>query len=322
MEDYARFVLDDPGVVGQAKTLRHDLAAAIESHDLAAAIRCRDITGDVGRDVPAEREYERQGTGSVAAAAGKRLSEALRVIEEYGKTIDQGFARAVEQLRYRGYELERQLAIRIDAAQRFGRVRLYVLITEELCHGEWLATARAAIDGGADALQLREKNLPDRELADRARQLAELCRQRGSLCLVNDRPDIAVAAGADGVHLGQDDMSVRDARRIVGPGRIVGVSTHDLGQFTAAVGQSPDYIALGPMFATQTKPQDHIAGPGKLGEALRLTSLPVVAIGGIDVDNLNLVLATGCRCACVCRAVISQPDVAAVARRISAQMRA
>lgn len=322
MEDYARFVLDDPGVVVLAKGLRHDLAAAIESHRLMSVIPSRDIIGDVGVNLKAEREYDRRDSSQVVVAAGKRLGEALRVIEEYGKTFDPDFGQAVEQLRYRSYELERRLAIRLNAGQRFGRVRLYVLVTEELCSGDWLTTAGAAIDGGAQCLQLREKELPDNELVDRARRLAELCRERGVLCAINDRPDIAVAAGADGVHLGQKDMSIADARRVVGPGRIVGVSTHDLEQFAAATAQSPDYIAVGPMFATQTKPQKHIAGPEVLREALNTTSLPVAAIGGIGPDNVEAIVATGCRCVCVCRAVIARPDVAAAARRIRDRLQA
>ena len=321
MEDYARFVLDDPDVVEQAKGLRHDLAAVIEAHDLTRVVRSRDTTGDVGRNVQAAGEYDRPGLEDVVVAAGKRLSEALRVIEEGAKTFDAGLARAIEQLRYRGYELERRLAIRLGAGQRFGQVRRYVLITAELCSGDWLATAGAAIDGGAQCLQLREKKLPDRELVDRARQLAELCRQRGVLCIINDRPDIVVLAGADGVHVGQQDMSVDDARRVVGPGRIVGISTHDLDQFAAAAAQSPDYLAVGPMFVTPAKPQAHLAGPETLREALRLTSLPVVAIGGIEADNLGAVLETGCRCVCVCRAVISPADAAAAARKIRGRLR-
>ncbi|MCP4251084.1 MAG: thiamine phosphate synthase [bacterium] len=316
MEDCARFDLDDRMLVDQTKRLRHDLAESIRVHHLESVARARDILGDVGREAQTDAEYDRPDLRSVTVAAGKRLTEALRVIEESGKTFDADFARAVEQLRYRAYEIERQLGIRFQARQRFGHVRLYVLITESLCRGDWLATARAALEGGADCLQLREKNLSDGVLVERGRKLAALCHERGALCIINDRPDIAVAAGADGVNVGQEDLSIADARRVVGPDRLVGVSTHTLEQFETAATQSPDYIAVGPMFATETKPLDHIPGPDLLRQAITGTSLPVVAIGGITLETVGPVLSTGCRHVCVCDAVVSQSDVAGVVRTL------
>ncbi len=316
LEEYARFVLEDTALVEFAKAIRHDLRSALERGVPAGSVRCRDIEGDVGRSVEGGGEYTRLDSAEVAVAAGKRLSEALRVIEEYGKVASGELAREVEQLRYRGYELDRRLSSRIEAGRVFGQVRLYVLVTEELCAGDWLVVAEAALDGGADCLQLREKNLPDRELLARARRLTELCRQRGALSIVNDRPDVALAAGADGVHLGQDDLLPGDARRIVGPGAIVGLSTHTIDQVRLAAEQSPDYIAVGPMFDTTTKPQEHIAGPQTLSAARRLTSVPLVAIGGIDAGNVAEVASTGCECVCVCGAVIAQRDPAACAARI------
>ena len=320
MEEYARFVLDDALLVQEIKDLRHELRSACESGEWAGVIRGRDITGDVGCEVEGDREYARSGTADVVLAAGKRLSEALRVIEEYGKTVDPVFARRIERLRYQGYEIERRLAIRIDARHRFEQVRLYVLLTEKLCHLDWLATARAALDGGADCLQLREKDLPDRELADRARRLVDLCRQRDVLLIINDRPDIAVAVGADGVHLGQDDLPIAVTRRIVGTTGLVGVSTHTIEQASAAADESPDYIAVGPMFASVTKPQDHIAGPETLAAARRMTSLPLVAIGGIDADNVGRLAGIERCCMCVCSAVISRQDPAAAAAKIREQL--
>ena len=144
MEDCARFDLDDRLLVDRTKRLRHELADSIRAHHLEGVLRARDILGDVGRDAQTEAEYDRSNLQSLTVAAGKRLTEALRVIEESGKTFDSRFARAVERIRYRAYEIERQLGIRFQARQRFGQVRLYVLITESLCRGEWLSTARAA----------------------------------------------------------------------------------------------------------------------------------------------------------------------------------
>ena len=347
MEEYARLGLDDAGLSAAIKETRHALGQAVSEFEQRAALgpqdratrkstplnpplvrgegdvrgsllAHRDIVGDVGREVGTPAEYQRADALHVALTAGKRLSEALRAVEEYGKTIDPGFAAAIEKIRYRGYELERRLALTTSARQRFGHVRLYVILTESLCTGEWFAAAEAAIRGGADCLQLREKDLSDRELLDRAKRLGKLCRDNDTMFIVNDRADIAVLSGADGVHLGQDDLSVVAVRRIVPSGCLVGVSTHDVEEVEAAAGEAPDYIAVGPMFATATKPQDHVAGPRTLAAARRLTSSPLVAIGGIDGGNAAEVLSAGADCLCVCTSVIAQADVAKAAERLRA----
>ena len=197
---------------------------------------------------------------------------------------------------------------------KFDTVKLYVLLTEALCHGDWYETAEAALAGGACAIQLREKQLTDIELLDRARRIRELCERHEALLIINDRPDIALAVGAHGVHLGQEDASVSEARRILGDECIIGVSTHTVEQAKAAVAGLPDYIAVGPMFASHTKPQDHIAGPETLSAVRSLTSLPLVAIGGITLEN-----AAQCAPAdvlAVCSAVISVDDVASATREL------
>jgi len=336
MEEYARFALDDAGLTAAIKETRHALTDCLrrfESNETGtialssspptragatSLIGSRDIAGDVGREVTTESEYQRADASQVVVAAGKRLGEALRAIEEYGKIIDPAFAASIETIRYRGYELERRLALTTQARQRFGSVRLYVLLTEELCGKGWFETAEAALRGGADCIQLREKSLPDRELLDRAKRLVNLCRERGAMLIINDRPDVAVASGAHGVHLGQTDLPVAAVRRIVPPTCVIGVSTHTIEQVRAAAEQAPDYIAVGPMFDSPTKPQKHIAGPATLGEARKFTSLPLVAIGGISEENAAEVLGAAPCCLCVCRSVIAQSDVEEAARRLRA----
>lgn len=204
--------------------------------------------------------------------------------------------------------------------RRFEHVKLYVLLTESLCAGPWEETARQAIDGGADCIQLREKTLPDHELLDRARRLAALCRDAGILFFVNDRPDIARLADADGVHLGQDDLPLPEARQIVGTKLLIGVSTHTIEQARAVMELNPDYLAVGPMFATETKPQRTIAGPALLRRVMAETSMPLMPIGGINEHTIDQVLATGLKRVCVCSAVISRRDVAAAARSLKRRL--
>lgn len=326
MEEYGRFVLNDVLLTSAIKEARHDLAEAVAGIEGAGSVaagglvRSRDIVGDVGREVDAAGEYTRTGAAHVVLSAGKRLSEALRVIEEYGKTFDSTFAGVIEKLRYRGYELERRLTVTAGARDRFASIRLYVIITESLCEGDWFATAEAALRGGADCLQLREKTLPGRELIHRAKRLVDLCHRHDAPCIINDRPDIAVAAGADGVHLGQDDMPVAAARRVLPSACMVGVSTHSIEQVEAAALTVPDYIAVGPMFETPTKPQGHLAGPGALARARQRTSLPLVAIGGINERNVSEVITAADCCICVCSAVIARREVADATSRLKNSM--
>ncbi len=314
MEDHARFVIDDASLSGAIKAARHDLRTCLPDAMPALLVRSRDIVFDVGREVSTEAEQARETSHDVVIAACKRLSEALRTMEEYGKTLDTTWASALERLRYRGYELERRLCVTISARDRLANVQLYVLITEALCRRDWVATSEAALRGGANCLQLREKHLPDAELVERATRLSSLCHDHGALCIVNDRADIAAISGADGVHLGQDDVSIAQARRLLPAGAVVGQSTHTKAQIDAAIESAPDYIAVGPMFPSHTKPQAHTAGVETLAYARARTALPLVAIGGITVSNTGDVLSAANCCICVCSAVIGETNVTQACR--------
>jgi thiamine-phosphate pyrophosphorylase len=323
LEDYARFVLDSGGLSGSLKAVRHGLAGAL-SAVLPEAILHRDTPGDVGTANKTNSEFDRADLGDVVTAASKRLGEALRSIEEYLKTIDPAAAAQVESLRYQTYELERQLALTIrPAVDLFADVELYVLITESVCGGRpWLDVAGDALEGGADCIQLREKDLEPGELLRRAKDLVALCGLFGVPCVINDRPDIAVLAGADGVHVGQGDLPAAEARKIVGPRRLVGVSTHELAHARQAVLDGADYVGVGPFFRSTTKPRDFTAGP-EYARAVAGASLgiPAVAIAGITVDNVDQVLATGVRAVAVSSAVTAAADVRVAARALKARLR-
>lgn len=317
MEDYARFILDDATLARAIKETRHELRVSVPDALHLDLVRSRDIVGDVGREVSTELEGLRETPTDVVIAAGKRLSEALRTMEEFGKTTAIAPAVTWERLRYRGYELERRLMITMSARARLGSVRLYVLITEDLCCGEWLAVSASALRGGANCLQLREKHLADAELLRRATRLTALCHEHGALCIINDRVDIARLSGADGVHLGQDDVSVVQARRVLPAGSVIGASTHTSEQIDAGIATGADYLAVGPMFPSRTKPQNHVAGPGMLRTARARTGLPLVAIGGITRDNAGAVLASADCCSlCVCSAVIGASDPESACREL------
>ena len=316
MEDYARFILDDGPTSAALKQIRHDLTALVP----ADAIYSRDTSGDVGTGNKTSAELVRENTAAVITAAGKRLGEALRTIEEFLKTTSPPDAAKVEAMRYRIYEIEQKLAFSLRPASRFANVRLYVLITESACKLPWLDAAQQAILGGADCLQLREKNLESGELLSRARLLGDLCRRHDVLCIINDRPDIALLSDADGVHLGQDDLPVIEARKILGREKIIGVSTHCMDHAKAALRDGADYLGIGPFFKSGTKPREFLAGPAYATEAAKAIHLPLVAIAGINEENVDEVLATGIRAIAVTAAVIGQDDPRAAAKRFKARL--
>jgi thiamine-phosphate pyrophosphorylase len=172
----------------------------------------------------------------------------------------------------------------------------------------------AALEGGVDIVQLREKAAGDGELLEAAATFRACCDAAGALFVLNDRPDLAVAAGADGVHVGQDDVEPARAREIVGRGLIVGRSTHSAAQIDAAAGV--DYIAVGPVHATPTKPGRPAAGYAPIRHAAAHARVPWFAIGGLDEDNVADAIAAGARRVVVVRAIAEAPDPRAAARAL------
>ncbi|NQU76203.1 MAG: thiamine phosphate synthase [Planctomycetes bacterium] len=319
-EEYVRFVLDDPALSALAKVMRGRLRTVIESLPAAELLAGRDTEGDVGTTVTTPEEADRPSPAAVATAACKRLGEALRTIEEYIKLIDAGIARDVEQLRYQAYTFEQRLCVRSGLTGRLRRARLCVLLTSDLCRSDPVVTAHAAIAGGADCIQLREKNLPDRQLWDLARRLRALTLQTETLLIINDRPDIAAVVQADGVHVGQDDLPVAEARRIVGGDKLVGLSTHSIDQARAAVAAGADYVGVGPMFPSHTKAAAPVAGISLLKQVAAEIDVPHMAIGGITPDNIGQLAAAGGCCVAVCQAILTADDPQVVCRAVKEKL--
>jgi thiamine-phosphate pyrophosphorylase len=171
-----------------------------------------------------------------------------------------------------------------------------------------------ALANGVDVFQLREKDAPDEQVLAAAQVAAALCHEAGALFVLNDRPDLVQAAGADGVHVGQDDAPVAEARAAVGEARLVGLSTHSVEQVDAAEGVN--YFAVGPVHATPTKEGRPAIGLEPVQHAARTASVPWFAIGGIDADTLPTVLDAGARRVVVVRAIAEADDPGATARRL------
>ena len=307
LDDYARFVRNDRGLTAAIKSLRHRLAQAEMLLPGGLLLSSRDAAGDVGTSVGAASEYARSGTLAVAVANLKRLQEALRSAEEFGKILSVPFAKSVEAGRYESYTLEKAFRPPSALRDRLQRVRLYALLTGSQCVAamDWTIAEIAA--GGVGVVQLREKSMPDRELARRARDVRRWTSAAGVLFVVNDRPDIARLADADGVHLGQDDVTVADARRVLGHEALVGVSTHTLDQVTRAQLDGADYVGVGPTFPSRTKSFAEFPGLDFVRDAVASTSLPAFALGGVDLTNVARLAEVGCGRAAV-GAVLATAD--------------
>ena len=198
-----------------------------------------------------------------------------------------------------------------DLRQRLHAAHLYLV-----CDARPDDLLERALRGGVEIVQLRLKDAPDQRIVTTAGRYARLCAEHSALLILNDRPDLVPAAGADGVHVGQDDASVREARRCVGPERLVGLSTHSPEQIDRAQDSGVDYIGVGPVHATPTKPGRPAVGLELLGYAARHSTLPFFAIGGIDPGNAAAVHAAGAWRIAVVRAITEADDPQAAASEL------
>jgi len=338
VEDYVRLVLDDRHLTELCKQLRHDLTAATAVISREDRLAARETRRDVGTTLTLGGESMRCNEANLPAANFARLQESLRSLEEYAKLLAEESAEQLKQLRYRAYSLERAVEMTRRGRQRLAGVNLCVLLDGRSSADEFQRLARTLAAVGVPMIQLRDKQLCDKELLSRAKMLRTIIDEcssppettsaavqpqsqeesdgKNTLFIQNDRPDIAALAGADGVHLGQEDLSVKDARSILGPKALIGVSTHSLEQARQAVLDGADYIGVGPVFASQTKEFAKYTGVGLLQEVAAEISLPAFAIGGINVDNLPEVLAAGFKRVAVSSAIVSAREPATAAKEM------
>jgi thiamine-phosphate pyrophosphorylase len=315
-EDYVRFVWNDQHLVRLCKELRHELVSILSHLPQACLHSARDTLGDVGTSVTTPSEYQRVNTEAVLAANWSRVQQSLRCLEEYSKTVAPQVSPALEALRYRTYTLERAMTTLAASATRLASAQLYVLIDGRSSEAEFRAEVTTLLEAGVDVLQLRDKKLSERELLARGHLLRELTRERGVLCIMNDRVDLAAMVRADGVHLGQDDLPLPEARMVLGCQALIGISTHTLPQAQAAVLAGADYIGCGPTFPSATKSFEAFPGLDFLRQVQSEIQLPAFAIGGIGPDNVARVVEAGFRRVAVSHSVVGAADPAWAARSL------
>lgn len=308
IEDFVRYGQNDKFLTTELKSLRHQLDSTLQKFDRHASIGSRDTFGDVGTGVQGKLEQARDSWADLLTANFKRLEQALRSLEEHAKLIDTEAAAALEQARYQTYSLEKMVMTTITASKAFSAAAVYVLVDGRASEQALDLLATQLIEAETDVIQLRDKTLDDRTLVARAQLLRQRTSGTRTRLIINDRPDIARIVSADGVHVGQEELTVAQARMVLGPGKLVGVSTHNIAQARQAVRDGADYLGVGPTFPSGTKSFDHFPGLDFLREVAAEITLPAFAIGGIDLTNVSQVAATGIHRAAVSGCVNQASD--------------
>jgi len=316
VEDSVRFILDDRFLTEQLKQLRHDLAATLSKVPIDRRLTSRETQADVGTSLTTDSERLRNDIADILTSNFMRLQEALRSLEEFSKVFNANMSSQIKRIRYLTYTLHRTINTIINSNNRLENVRLYVLIDGQSSLGALETLVKKLTSSGVHAIQLRDKMLNDRELLERAKLLRQLTRAKNVLFVVNDRPDIALLARADGVHIGQEELSVKDTRSIVSVDSLIGVSTHSIAQARQAVLDGANYIGVGPVFQSQTKNFEKFHGVELLESVADEISLPAFAIGGINQENICEVTGSGFNRIAVSDAVTSSDDIKTTARTL------
>ena len=318
IEEYVRFVVNDAQMSQATKSLRHHLVTIMQLVPLRDRSVARESQFDVGRNLTTIEETNRANVLAVVAAAFGRLKQALRCLEEYSKTMFSDAAELFEQLRYDAYQLEKMVITASLTDERLVRANVYAIVDGQGDSDAFCRRINELCAAGVDLIQLRDKSLNDKVLLERAILLRRVidAAERTPLMIMNDRPDLAVLSRADGVHVGQAELSVEQTRRIVGIDALIGVSTHSLDQVKQAVIDGANYIGCGPVFVSETKKFAKFLGVEFLRQVVNTTTVPAFAIGGISLDNIGEISAVGFTRVAVSACLTNTEDVIATVAEI------
>ncbi|MFH1169915.1 MAG: thiamine phosphate synthase [Chloroflexota bacterium] len=324
LEDTARLLLNDAALTRQLKEMRHELVEGGWQFQ-QRLLQARDSEGDVGAGPEETGENRQEGLPVALVANARRVQEALRVVEELAKApgtgLDPGkFKRA----RFSLYAVERTLLSRLLCRDRAkGVAGLYVVVDTTALKGRRHAdVTEQAIRGGAKVIQLRDKFLGKRELLPIAQELKEVCAGHNVLFIMNDYLDVALAVGADGLHVGLDDLPVKTARRLLPIDTLLGATVHTVEQAVEAQADGADHIAVSAIYPTGSKETEEVVvGLERLHQVRQAVDLPLVAIGGIKQENVEQVMAAGADAVAVISAVLGADNVETAARQLSDRIR-
>lgn len=303
IEEYCRFVLDNKTLCEKLKNIRHNITSFFEPM-YSKLITSRDTNNDVGVDI--KNITKEKGNHNPIKANLKRTQQALRVLNEYGKLDD--------KYRYELYEIEKEIEMQKQTNIKQALLKdknLYLITCSDNFNSEedFIDKVALCLKNGVKIIQYREKNKSASEIIATGKKLRQLCSMYEALFIVNDRIDIAQILEADGVHLGQDDIDINLARKIIGEDKIIGISTHKPQDAIKAQENIADYIGVGPVFKTPTKPNTDPVGLDYVKWVSENINIPYYAIGSIDEFNVNEVINSGAKRVAVIRALMNSDDV-------------
>lgn len=323
-EDIFRFCIKN-SISSEFKNIRHDLLTAVTSVFGNSLISSRAVISDEQKFIDTDSEKRRSGYETLFRSNLGRACEALRVIEEFSKTVSSAGSGNFQAIRFTLYDLEQKGWAAIKKKMILDRFNfsLYGILDSAFVPvNKFKENAEIMSSEGCSIIQLRMKSSSSREFLDAAFEVEEICRKNDTVFLVNDRPDIALLCKARGVHLGQDDIPPEKAGELLRGDMITGLSTHSIEEALRAMETAADYIAFGPVFDTGSKNGTLINGRGT--EILRQVCIsadrPVVAIGGITPDNAAEILDAGCSSVAVISALFRNNDLAGNIHRFSEKL--
>jgi thiamine-phosphate pyrophosphorylase len=319
LEDIARFDNQEMAQRGY-KSIRHQLQRVAAELPQAAMLLARDSESDVGKETKTDSEKDRSGgLISIAQAASQRAQQSLRVLEESSKAIAPEQSSAIESIRYLIYELNSNLLLSLERDRSFlANARVYLLVDCQLELAAFGERIQAVSEAGVALIQIRDKVRDAQEIIEYTRTAMASMTNRTRV-IVNDRADVANVTRCFGLHVGQTDLEIAQARKLLWPEMVVGLSTHDVDQVEQAISLGADYIGCGPTFPSATKSFEQFAGPKLLQsvhERVDAAGLPAFAIGGIQLDNLSQVISAGFRRVAVSSAIWNASNPATAAHQM------
>lgn len=324
VEDVVRFVLDDAQLTLLAKDLRHTLATLLSQGALLHRAALRDVVGDVGIGAEPPVSLRRASPSDLIAANAARAAQALRSLAECAAVVAPEAVAGFEQLRYRLYSLERGALATTRSRERLAGVNLCVLVDGQADLTAFDRLVTVLVEAGVRMLQIRAKELSTPALVMRVERAIAIARRHApaepAIVIVNDRVDVAAAVGADGAHVGAEDLPIPLARRVIGPQPLLGRTAHAVDEARAAVADGADYLGIGPCYPSSTKAFGAFASADFLRTVAGEIRRPVFAIGGVTLERLDELAAVGITRVAVAAAVTGARDPAAAAAAFIARL--
>jgi len=317
IEDVCRFILQDKELNARLKNSRHQIINTIKLLELnrTELAIARAKGNDVGSTILQKEEFTKN-FDDLLLSNFSRVQESLRALEELSKIYSTNAAKSFKSLRFDNYKIQTDFLIKYKKAKRmkiFNDSKIYAVLTLESSK-RYVPLVKSLLKAGIKVIQLRAKGLSDKEILKIGKKLILLTKKSDALLIIDDRPDIAFVIGADGVHLGQDDLPVKEARVILGHEFIVGKSTHSEKQIDLALKENPDYFSVGPIFETNTVPYKPV-GPSLIKYAKNKT-IPFVAIGGLTEKTMHIAFKAGAKRIAVVKAVCNAENPEKAAKEI------